>query len=231
METVAIIGTGRMGSLIARKLQSQYNLILIDKDLRKCGLLAKEVSALATSDYSLLSNSDYIITALPAQVFSEAVAELKNYVAQHQILINISTDTEKVEFEPLKGLCKLASAKIIGHANYMVATNELPLILIDGEDLAVRSKIAKIFSKLGTVCFGDEKIVKKVNNIASEEGIKAALNIKKRLEKANVPAEYIPFAIRNVACGTMSTYALGEGGPFVQKIIQKLSEEEKTDSI
>ncbi|NLZ54973.1 MAG: NAD(P)-binding domain-containing protein [Thermoanaerobacteraceae bacterium] len=230
METVAIIGAGRMGSLLARKLQSHYNLILIDKDLRKCGLLAKEVSALATSDYSLLSNSDYIITALPANVFQNVVTELKNYVAQHHILINISTDTEKEEFEPLKGLCKIATAKIIGHAKHMAATDELPLVLIDGEDFSVRSKVASIFSKLGAVCFGDEKIVKKVNNIASEEGIKAALDIKKRLEEANVPSEYISFAIRNVACGTMSAFAVGEAGPFVQKIIQRLKQEQKTDS-
>lgn len=230
METLAIIGTGRMGSLIARKLQSNYNLILIDKDLRKCGLLAKEVSALATADYSFLSYADYIITALPAQAFQKAIPDIKAYVAQHQVLINISTDTEMVTFEPLKGLCKLASAKIIGHAQHITTTGELPLILVDGEDSSVRYKTAEVFSKIGTVCFGDEKIVKKINNIASEEGIKAALNIKKRLEKANVPSEYISFAIRNVACGTMNAFALGDAGPFVQKIIQRLTANEKTDS-
>jgi len=230
METVAIIGTGRMGSLIARKIYSQYNIILLDKDLRKCGLLAKEISGLATADYSLLSLSDYIITALPATVIPNAIQEFKSFVLQHQIVINISTDTVNTVFEPLKGLCKLASAKIIGHAQHITATGEPPLILIDGDDFTTRSKTAKIFSKIGTVCFGDEKIVKDINNIASEEGIKAALSIKMRLEKINVPSEYISFAIRNVACGTMNAYALGDGGPFVQKIIQKLKQEQKTDS-
>lgn len=224
METVAIIGTGRMGSLIARKIHSQYNMILVDKDLRKCGLLAKEISGLATDDYSLLSLSDYIVIALPADIIPKTIAELKT-ISQHQILINISTDTEKTVFEPLKGLCKLASAKIIGHAQHITATGELPLILIDSEDIFTRNKTAKIFSHVGTVCFGDEKIVKKINNIASEEGIKAALSIKKRLEQINVPPEYISFAIRNVACGTMNAFALGKGGPFVQKLIQKLKQE------
>lgn len=230
METVAIIGTGRMGSLITRKIYPHYNMILIDKDLRQCGLLAKEVGGLATSEYSILSLSDYIITALPAAVIPQVVEKIKSFIVKEHILINISTDTEKPVFEPLKGLCKLSSAKIIGHAQHMAATGELPLIIIDGEDSDTCNKTASIFAKMGTVCFGDEKTVKKINNIASEEGIKAALSIKKRLEEIDVPPEYIGFAIRNVACGTMSAYALGDGGPFVQKIIEKLKKSEKTDS-
>lgn len=224
METVAIIGTGRMGSFIARKVRSQYNIVLIDKDLRKCGLLAKEISAIATDDYSLLTLSDCIIMALPADTIPQVVPEMKSHLEQ-QVLINVSTNTEKTVFEPLKDLCKLVSAKIIGHAQYMATTGELPLIIIDSEDISTRNKVAKIFSQLGTVCFGDENLVKNINNIASEEGIKAALNIKKRLEEINVPPEYISFAIRNVACGTMSAFALGEGGPFAQKLIQKLKQQ------
>jgi len=225
MDTIAIIGTGRMGSFVARKLHSKYNIILIDKDLRKCGTLAKEISAIATDDYSLLSLADYIIVALPAEVIPELVPELEPHLQQQQVLINISTNTEKSVFEPLKGLCKLASAKVIGHALHMSATGELPLVVIDCEDVSARNNVAKIFANIGAVCFGDERIVKNVNNIASEEGIRAALNIKKKLEEINIPSEYISFAIRNVACGTMSAFALGEAGPFVQKLIQKIEQE------
>jgi len=230
METVAILGVGRMGSFIARKIYSNYNIILVDKYLRKCGLLAKDISALATTDYSVLSLSDYIIIALPADIIPQIIPELKPFL-QQQVLINVSTDTEKTAFESVKEMCKLASAKIIGHARHMDTTGELPLIIIDSEDICTRNKVAKIFSNLGAICFGDEKLVKTINNIASEEGIKAALNIKQRLEKINVPSEYISFAIRNVACGTMNAFAIGEGGPFVQKLIQKLKQGEKTDSI
>jgi len=226
METIAIIGTGRMGSFVARKIHSQYNIILIDKDLRKCGTLAQEISALATDDYSFISSSDYIIVALPAEAIPHAVPELEPHL-QQQVLINISTDTEKSAFEPLKDLCKIASAKVIGHAVHMAATGELPLVVIDSEDISVRNRVAKIFSHIGAVCFGDEKIVKNINNIASEEGIKAALSIKKRLEEIDVPSEYVSFAIRNVACGTMNAFAIGEAGPFVKKLIQKLEQKAK----
>lgn len=225
METVAIIGAGRMGSFIARKLNSQYNIILIDKDLRKCGLLAKEISAIATDSYSLLALSDYVILALPADAIHQAISELKSVLQQQQVVINVSTNTEKIALDPLKKLSKIAAAKIMGHAQHMASTGELPLIVIDSEDITIRNRVAKIFSLLGTVCFGDEILVKNINNIASEEAIRAALNIMKRLEEINIPPEYISFAIRNVACGTMSAFALGEGGPFVQKLIQKINQQ------
>lgn len=222
METVSIIGVGRMGSLLAHKISYDYNLILIDKDLRKCGLLAQEIGALATGEYSMLKLSDYIITALPAGIIPNVLEDIKPYLSENQILINISTDTEKDAFKPVKGLCKLASAKIIGHALNIAATGELPLVLIDADDESARQKTAEIFAHLGCTCYGSEKTVKLINNIASEEGIKAALAIEARLKELNVPPEYISFAIRNVACGTMNAYALGEAGPFVQKIIERL---------
>jgi nucleoside-diphosphate-sugar epimerase len=61
-----------------------------------------------------------------------------------------------------------------------------------------------------------------LNNYYDVNLKKAALSITKRLEEINIPSEYISFAIRNVACGTMNAYALGDGGPFVQKIIKKI---------
>lgn len=221
MENVAIIGIGRMGSLIAKKLYSYYHMILIDKNLRQCGLLAKELGGMATSEFSILPIVNYVIIALPAGIIPEVVREIKPFLKPEHIIINISTDTEKAVFEPLKGLCKLATAKIIGHAR-QIGAGELPLIVVDADDPNTRNKTANIFANVGAVCFGNENLVRKINNVASEEGIKAALNIEKKLESMGIPSEYFSFAIRNVACGTMNAYVLGDAGHFVEKIIKKL---------
>lgn len=226
MEKIAIIGAGRMGGLLSRKLTSYYDIILVEKDLRQGGLLAKEIDGIATSEYSILSEVDYIITALPAGVIPNIVDELEKYIRKDHILINISTNTSMTVFDQLKGKCNLASAKIIGHAR-QIGANELPLILINSDDLDIKNKVALIFGRVGSVCFGDEQLVSKINNIASEEGVRAAISIRQKLEDLKVPDEYISFAIRNVACGTMNAYVLGDAGHFVQKIIQKMKNEDK----
>ncbi|MDN5300723.1 MAG: hypothetical protein PWQ60_237 [Thermoanaerobacteraceae bacterium] len=223
METVAIVGTGRMGSLLARKLSEKYKLILIDKDVRRCGMLARELGAECTMEYSLLSEADFIIIALPASIIPGAIGEIKPFLKQEHILINISTDTNMEAFAPLKNCCKLVSAKIIGHA-LQIDFGELPLIMIDGENEKARNKTAEIFGNIGAVKFGPEKIVAEINHIASEEGIKAAYNIQNRLKQLNIPEEYMSFAIRNVACGTMNAYAVGDAGPFAREIIKKLNQ-------
>jgi hypothetical protein len=96
--------------------------------------------------------------------------------------------------------------------------------MIDGENEKARNKTAEIFGNIGAVKFGPEKIVAEINYIASEEGIKAAYNIQNRLKQLNIPEEYMSFAIRNVACGTMNAYALGDAGPFAREIIKKLNQ-------
>lgn len=218
---IAIIGTGRMGSLISRKLSRNYDLILIDKDLRSCGDLARELGAVGTGEYRLIENANYIITALSHTVMPKAVEELSQYISPHQVVINISTDNEIDTFDSIKGKCILAHAKIIGHAKE-IGSGELPVILVGSDDKEVQNKVAEIFSNMGSTCFGDEKTVKTVNKIASEEGIKAAFALKERLRELNIPDEYISFAIRNVASGVMKAYALGDAGPFVKEIVAKL---------
>jgi pyrroline-5-carboxylate reductase len=226
LETIAIIGTGRMGSVIATKLAPYYNLILIDKNPRSCGFLAKELKAQASSsDFFLLRNADYIITALPPEAISNALKEIKPYLIGRHIIINISTSTSISSFNLIKSSCKIVSSKIIGHAQ-QISIGELPAILIDGDDEDAKQKSAMIFGKIGVVYFGNEELVNIVNKVASEEGIKAAYNIKKRLKDLNVPDEYTSFAIRNVASGTMNSFALGEAGPFAKKLIDKLSRDD-----
>lgn len=223
MEKISIVGTGRMGSLLAKKFSCKYELVLIDRDLRRCGLLASKLGVESTAEYSLITTVDFIIVALPAMVIPEFVNEVKPFLKKDHILINISTDTPIEAFSSLRDCCKLVSAKIIGHA-LQIDFGELPLIIIDGEDEKACKKTAQIFGILGPVKFGPEKIVREINHIASEEGIKAAYNIQRRLKQLDIPEEYSSFAIRNVACGTMNAYAVGDAGPFVRDIIAKLGQ-------
>lgn len=223
MEVVAIVGTGRMGGVLARKLSKNYSLILVDKDIRRCGLLAQELGTLGTGEYSILSEADFIIMALPATAMKDALEKIKPFLKKEHILINISTDTGREMFDSVKESCRIISAKIIGHA-LSINSGELPLILISGEDEIALRRSAKIFGNIGVVNFGHENIVREINSIASFEGIKAAYNIQKKLRKLNIPDDYISFAIRNVACGTMNAFALQDMGPFAQEIIKRLDE-------
>lgn len=228
METIAIIGAGRMGSLLARKLAKYYELIIINRNLQKCGLLSKEIGAIATREYSLIKEADYIITAVPDSVIPEIIENISPFLKNSHIVINVSTDTEKGVFNSIVNKCCIVSAKIIGNV-VQISKGEMPLIIIDGEDKDSKQKVAMIFGKVGTVIYDNENIVKAVNSIASEEGIKAAYNIKKRFEELKIPVEYLSFAIGNVACGTMNAFVAGDLGPFAKKIINKLNND-KTDS-
>lgn len=223
METIAIIGTGRMGSLIARKIKDKYRILLVDKDIRRCGNLAKDIHSIATGNLEVIKDADYIILALPDRVIRDILPNINSFLKGHQIVINISTSTMKKDLlDKINYRQNLISVKIIGHYEE-INLGEIPLIII--EETAkdeIKAKMIEIFSNIGIVLFGNEEDVEKVNTIAGEEAIKAAINIKSRLMEQNIKQEYWSVAIRNVASGTMKAFASGDIGPFAKRVVEEL---------
>jgi pyrroline-5-carboxylate reductase len=229
METIAIVGTGRMGSLIARKIKDKYRILLVDKDIRRCGNLAKDIHSIATGNLEVVKDADYIILALPDRVIRDILPNINSFLKGHQIVINISTSTMKKDLlDKISYRQNLISVKIIGHYEE-INLGEIPLIII--EETAkdeIKTKMIEIFSNIGIVLFGNEEDVEKVNTIAGEEAIKAAINIKNRLMEQNIKQEYWSIAIRNVASGTMKAFSSGDIGPFAKRVVEEL---EKKNSL
>jgi len=223
LKTVSVVGCGRMGSFLAEKFNSNYELIVVDKNLNVATHLSDKLKCLGSNSYDVLDKADIIVLALPTEVMVEAVKQITQKLTKSPVLVNIATTASDTELEKTfnnKKNINLISAKIIGHAGEM-RKGERPIIIIDGsKDSKTKLEAAELFSKVGTVVFGDVQQVALINTVSSEEGIKTALRIKERLLKQNIPEELIDFAIRNVAAGTMKAFTEGDIGPFAQKIIE-----------
>ncbi|MDK2835380.1 MAG: hypothetical protein PWP21_157 [Thermosediminibacterales bacterium] len=228
IEKIAIVGAGRMGRILIDKLTSWFDLLVIDKDYKKLELVNKEYNIKTTDNLNAVSLADLIILALPGDAVQPVIELMNNYIRDNQIIVNIATNvTLEMISQKLKSN-KLVSAKIIGHF-HEIKSGEIPIVVLDNvlpySDLKRIESLLSVFSKIGITVFGNEKMVKKINTIASEEGIRAAFYIKEKLKKEGIPEDLIRFAIRNVASGTMKAFASGDIGPFAQKIIQKIKDD------
>jgi len=224
LKTVSVVGCGRMGSFLAERFNSDYELIVVDKNLNAATRLSNKLKCLGSNSYDVLDDADIIVLALPTEVMVEAVKQIIQKLTKSPVVVNIATTASDTEIEKtLKKNINLISAKIIGHAAEM-RKGERPIIIIDeSKDLKTKLEVARLFSKVGTVVFGNVQQVALINTVSSEEGIKTALRIKERLLKQNVPEQLIDFAIRNVAAGTMKAFTEGNIGPFAQKIIEEFN--------
>jgi pyrroline-5-carboxylate reductase len=224
MMNVAIIGGGRMGSLLVSLLSPHHKIICIEKDKAKGCKLFLNYGIMVSDKLEFTVKADIIILALPSEAIPAAIKDLAEFTRPGQILINIATSNDTSKIRSSVNI-PLISAKIVGHFQE-IANGEAPLILIDPGDMPRNHEniltVAEVFSKVGIITFGNEKTVLALNSIASEEGLRCAYAIKQRLNSSDIPEDLYSFAIRNVAAGTMKAFANGEAGPFAQKIIEKI---------
>lgn len=224
MERIAIIGAGRMGSLLARKFSRKYKILVHDQNDKLAHQVALSVGGLAV-ELAGTTEAEAIILALPTTAVLPVVRSLTGLIGPEHILINVATTMPKREIEEtVSNASQVVSAKIIGHAMEIEA-GEKPVVVIDSQSPASGEKAAQIFGLLGSTLQGTEATVELLNTIASAEGIKAALRIRKKMRQNGLPAQLFEVAVRNVAAGTMKAFASGDVGPFAQKIVEQFEKE------
>ncbi|KJS87334.1 MAG: hypothetical protein JM58_04620 [Peptococcaceae bacterium BICA1-8] len=211
-----IIGSGRMGSFLARKLSGIYQVYVYDRDREAAESLSQSSNALVVNKTEL-NKADLVILALASEVIPRALEEVEGYLAPNAVLVNIATTFAHIALNTNKNK---VSAKIIGHAKEM-DLGEKPVIIIEGDDDASREVVKEVFQNIGNVFEGSTDLVSKINTISSRFGIIAALEIKKALGEMDLDEEIITAAIRIVAAGTMKAFAVGDVGPFAQAIINE----------
>ena len=77
-------------------------------------------------------------------------------------------------------------------------------------------------NQIKNVVIGDSDLVEKINSIALEEGIKAAVEVRKKLENLLIPEEWVTTAIRTCTTGGIKSYLEDDLGHFGEKVVEKL---------
>ena len=219
---IGIIGLGRMGSFLAEQFADKYDLLLFDINSERKNDMASKLKASAAEKLSEMNNAGIIIMALSTEALPKAAEELGAFLDKENILVNIATTLPREEVEEaVPGNIKVVSAKIVGHAKEM-RLGIKPIIVVDGPEAEAVQEVKAIFKELGRVVETKEEYVAKMNSIASEEGIKAALQIKKIMEQEGLPIDWWETAVHLVAAGTMKAFASGDIGPFARRLMDKM---------
>lgn len=223
-KVIGLMGAGRMGEAVAQRLAGKARLLINDVNYDKAQKLAEKVGGQAVG-LTELGKAPMIIMALPTEVMAEATASLKEVISADTLLLNIATSCPKqVLIDVLGNKQQVVSVKFVGHAKEMLR-GEDPTVVVDAPDQMTAAKVAEIFQSFGKVVFGSEEVVAKLNVLGATEAVRTALRVKAEMEKMGLPLELYEAVIRGVTAGTMKAYASGDMGPFVQSIVQKLSDQ------
>lgn len=221
-KTVAVVGIGRMGLVLARHLCRQYTLYLYDRDEENTARTAAAVGGVPCRTLAETAAAGTVVLAVPDH---EVVNCLKEYNALRMPLqvINIATNVSQGVLAELSGprlLC--TSAKFIGHAGEM-ALGQRPLIVIHHAPAVLVPVAQRIFELVGDVVVGDADVVLRVNNLAVAKALEAGVIIEAGLRHQGVTDErLVRSAIQLVAAGTLKAFAVGDLGPFARDIVRAI---------
>ena len=222
---MAVVGAGRMGSVVAGQLPKSTNKIIIDIDPEKASRLAETVGGMPSDSLESANKADLVAVVLPTPVVNETVEKLLNVVQKGTIILNMAT-TAHIDSAFLKNKKEIwiVDAKIIGHA-MSISRGEPGIVVVDCDDASRFDFIREQLSGFHKVMRGDAGLVERINKIGSTEGIKAAVKVRKKLSELDVPEEWMHVAIRTVCAGTMKSFTENDLGHFALDLVKKIEKE------
>lgn len=221
-----VVGAGRMGSIVAGQLPERTQKIIIDIDQEKARRVAKKVKGTPSDSLDSAGKADLVAVVLPASAVNETVRKLLTVVKKGATILNMATAAhiDPALFENKKDIA-IVDAKIIGHA-MSISRGEPGIVVVQCREEARFSLIRDQLPGFYRVVQGEAHQVEKINRIGSAEGIKAAMKVRKKLSKLNVPEEWIDVAIRTVCAGTMRSFAENDLGHFARELVKKIEQTE-----
>jgi glycerol-3-phosphate dehydrogenase len=222
---VAVVGAGRMGTVVAKQLPKDTRKIIIDIDMEKAGRLAQIVAGIASCNLQDAEPADLVAVVLPTPVVNKTVDTLLGVVNERAVIVNMATtahiDTAILNKNETKSVI---DAKIIGHA-MSIFRGEPGIVVVDCSDTHLFNFIKQLLPGFHKVVQGDACLVEKINKIGSTEGIRAAVAVHKQLVALGIPDEWIDVAIRTVCAGTMKSYTENDLGHFALELVKKLEKD------
>jgi 3-hydroxyisobutyrate dehydrogenase-like beta-hydroxyacid dehydrogenase len=213
-----------MGSVVASRLPFETEITIIDSNFKLAQEVAGKVSGRAFSGYEGAADADMVMLVLPKQAVNEAVEKLLEIVKEGTIILNMATSGYVLpELHRQRKGVFIYDAKIIGHAG-SILRGEPGIIVVNCFDQEKFELIKRLLAGFGKIEQGDSSLVERINILSSTEGIRTAVNLKKKLQEMNVPDEWINVAIRTVCAGTMKSFTENDLGHFAQELVKKMEQ-------
>lgn len=227
MLNVAVIGAGRMGSVVGRQLPDDVEKLIIDTDEEKAMVLAHEIGGSFASTLFAAKVADMIAVILPTPEINSVIDQLIGIAKNGAIIMNMATNSivDQKVIEKNNNKIHIVDTKIIGHAMSM-SHGSPAYVVVKTEDQVIFERIQHILPKFKKVLMGNANIISDIVKIGSTEGIRAAITVRKLLKPYNIPKDWEDIVIYTVCAGTMRSYVENDLGHFAKQLAEKLDAEE-----
>ncbi|HLN60915.1 MAG TPA: NAD(P)-binding domain-containing protein [Symbiobacteriaceae bacterium] len=199
---VAIIGAGRLGSLLAHRIPGSYRKVIISRERAEAGHLADEVGGIAADQPSAVRGCQLVFLTATDGTAVQWVREVQPHLGEGTLVVNMVPDLATADLADEFASVHFAAAKLIGHPRELNlgTPGVVVLDLVDGE---TAERLTAMLSGLGTVSRGDEQMVAAVQHAIADTMAEVRSRLTDRLQKAGLSPALAESAIASVAPGVL----------------------------
>lgn len=226
--TVGIIGGGRLGKAIAKKLPKEITLLVADKRITQAKKVAHEAGGIRKTVKEVFEKSNVVLLVVPPSEICPLVKKYYMRMRPNAILVNMASSvaTSDVSMLVKRQDLKVVGAKVIGQA-YAISQGYKAIFVLTTPNHLIYEKLKYLFGSIGKVFIGDEMIVAKINDEATCFGLKLVIDLRKRLKTICPSQEMIDVAIKTVAVGTILDFLSHEPNEYITERLKELCQEEQ----
>jgi 3-hydroxyisobutyrate dehydrogenase-like beta-hydroxyacid dehydrogenase len=220
---VGIVGTGRMGRNLAERMSTRHEVVLYDSEPAAARAVADSLQVRSAGSLAEMDVAAFVL-AVPDSAVKACVDRLVE-LQTPTLILSVATNISREILREIAGdKANCLNVKIIGHAGEM-SRGAQPVIVID-QGRPDQVEIAwQLFEPVGNVVVGEADLVKTINVIATQQALKAAVEIERQLERAGVTDPVlVQGALIQVAPGVFKAFAENDLGPFGRGLVAQLRE-------
>jgi pyrroline-5-carboxylate reductase len=208
---VAIIGAGRLGSLLADRIPATCRKVIISTQKAEAVALADEVGGVASDQMSAVRGCRVVFMAVAGPSVSPMLSDITPHLDGDALVVNMAVDVMTDELAAAHPGVRLAAVKVIGHAREM-GHGSPGVVILDHVDARNEEHLRELVSGLGPVTRDAESKV-----VAAQEAVVtvmewAAADLRIRLGELGLAEGLIQAAIATTGPGVLRSLAAGELG-------------------
>ena len=222
---VGVLGCGKMGSVVAKKLPDDVNKIIVDRNQEKLEALSKSIDCKYSTSIDILSDADIVAVILPESEVNKNVESICEIAKDKAIILNMSTngavdDLIKQKYKSIN----IVETKIIGQSSMIEKFKAPSAIVIGSEDEDIVEKIKYIFKDFSYVESGDVEKVPLAVQTATRQAIVTCMDLKEKLNALDVDTSWQEALFKCVLNGTIGSFMDDTLGPFARKIVKEIED-------
>jgi len=219
---VGVIGVGKLGKVIAKKIPSDISLYVCDLNEEIAKVVSSNISCFCNKTEAIIKDCDYLFLALPPNVITKFCTENSHMFKANSVLLNLATsvDTEEIITNINRADISIIGLKPVCQSTALEQGQKV--IFVTSSDNQKQHDILKyLLVNMGTILIGDEMMVRDINEIATKRAMELIINLKNELMEIGINEDIVEVAIKTVAVGTLLDYPYKDVNGYIANILNK----------